>query len=100
MDEPFAALDEITRFRLNDDLLRAVARERLHRGLRHALGLRERVPVDARIAVMTSRPGRVLKEIGMDLPSERRTPCAAIRLSGAVRGGLGGVQRSLAGERA
>ncbi len=58
MDEPFAALDEITRFRLNNDLLA------LWRGLRKTVvfvthSVFESVYLSQRVLVMTSRPGRV-----------------------------------------
>jgi NitT/TauT family transport system ATP-binding protein len=65
LDEPFAALDEITRFRLNDDLLR----------LRDATGATivfvthsvfESVFLSDRIAVMTSRPGRIAETLRID----------------------------------
>ena len=47
MDEPFAALDEITRFKLNDDLV-ALWRELAHDGgVRHPFGVRVGLSVAA-----------------------------------------------------
>jgi NitT/TauT family transport system ATP-binding protein len=70
MDEPFAALDEITRFRLNNDLL----------ALWQSLGktvvfvthsVFESVYLSQRIVVMTPRPGRVSTELAVDAPYPR-----------------------------
>lgn len=62
LDEPFAALDEITRFRLNNDLLA------LWRSLRKTVifvthSVFESVYLSQRVVVMTSRPGRIAAEI-------------------------------------
>src|ERR1700735_3684347 len=70
MDEPFAALDEITRFRLNDDLLA------LWRNLRKTVifvthSVFESVYLSQRVIVMTSRPGRLGAEIPIDAPEPR-----------------------------
>jgi NitT/TauT family transport system ATP-binding protein len=64
MDEPFAALDEITRFRLNNDLLA------LWRNLRKTVifvthSVFESVYLSQRVVVMTSRPGRIATEISV-----------------------------------
>jgi NitT/TauT family transport system ATP-binding protein len=70
MDEPFAALDEITRFRLNNDLLT------LWRNLRKTVifvthSVFESVYLSQRVLVMTSRPGRIAAEIGIEAPEPR-----------------------------
>jgi NitT/TauT family transport system ATP-binding protein len=70
MDEPFAALDEITRFRLNDDLLA------LWQSLRKTVvfvthSVFESVYLSQRIVVMTPRPGRVFTEVVIDTPHPR-----------------------------
>src|SRR5438128_1178350 len=67
MDEPFAALDEITRFRLNNDLLS------LWRNLRKTVifvthSVFESVYLSQRVVVMTPRPGRLSAEIRIDAP--------------------------------
>jgi NitT/TauT family transport system ATP-binding protein len=64
MDEPFAALDEITRFKLNNDLLR------LWQDLRRTVifvthSVFESVYLSQRIVVMTPRPGRVFADIAI-----------------------------------
>ena len=67
MDEPFAALDEITRFKLNDDLV-ALWRE-LHMTVVFVThSVFESVFLSSRIVVMTSRPGRVSSELAIDTP--------------------------------
>ena len=71
MDEPFAALDEITRFKLNNDLLRALGALRLDGGLRHPFASSSRVYLSERIVVMAARPGRVFEEIAIDAPYPR-----------------------------
>ena len=70
MDEPFAALDEITRFKLNDDLLalwRRIGKTVVF--VTHSVF--ESVYLSQRIAVMTSRPGRVYAELRIDAPYPR-----------------------------
>ena len=70
MDEPFAALDEITRQKLNNDLL----------ALKAKIGCTvifvthsvfESVFLSDRIIVMAARPGRVVEEITVDAPYPR-----------------------------
>ena len=65
MDEPFAALDEITRFRLNNDLLllwQAMRQTAIF--VTHSVF--ESVYLSSRIIVMTPRPGRVFADIPID----------------------------------
>ena len=70
MDEPFAALDEITRFKLNNDLL-ALWRK-LHKTIVFVThSVFESVYLSQRILVMTSRPGRIGGEFRIDAPQPR-----------------------------
>ena len=65
MDEPFAALDEITRFKLNDDLL-ALWRELGMIVVFVTHSVFESVYLSQRVVVMTARPGRVSSELVVD----------------------------------
>jgi NitT/TauT family transport system ATP-binding protein len=70
MDEPFAALDEITRFKLNDDLIalwRALGKTIVF--VTHSVF--ESVYLSTRIVVMTARPGRVFTELTIGAPHPR-----------------------------
>jgi NitT/TauT family transport system ATP-binding protein len=65
MDEPFAALDEITRSKLNDDLLELFARQHLT-VIFVTHSVYESVFLSSRIVVMSSRPGRVTSDIPVE----------------------------------
>ncbi|MGI8525755.1 MAG: ABC transporter ATP-binding protein [Pseudolabrys sp.] len=70
MDEPSAALDEISRFSLNNDLL--ALWQMLKRTVIFVThSVFESVYLSQRIVVMTSRPGRVFTEIAIDAPYPR-----------------------------
>ena len=70
MDEPFAALDEITRFKLNNDLLELKAAINCTViFVTHSVF--ESVFLSDRIIVMAARPGRVIHELEVDTPYPR-----------------------------
>lgn len=70
LDEPFAALDEITRARLNDELLDLWR----VRGLTVVFvthSVWESVYLSSRIAIFSNRPGRVVGEVAVEAPAAR-----------------------------
>jgi NitT/TauT family transport system ATP-binding protein len=70
LDEPFAALDELTRFRLNEDLLRLWEEQRWTVVfVTHSVF--EAVFLSNRIVVMTPRPGRIVADLPIELPYPR-----------------------------
>ncbi|MEH2564204.1 ABC transporter ATP-binding protein [Bradyrhizobium sp. AZCC 2289] len=92
MDEPFAALDEITRFRLNNDLL-ALWRN-LHKTVIFVThSVFESVYLSQRVIVMTSRPGRISAEFRIDTPEPR---VEDFRMSAGYAGYCREVSRALA----
>jgi len=70
LDEPFAALDEITRFKLNDDLLR-LWRERRLTVLFVTHSVFESAFLSSRIVVMSARPGRIAADLPISFEAPR-----------------------------
>ncbi|MCL6299165.1 ABC transporter ATP-binding protein [Streptomyces kronopolitis] len=77
MDEPFAALDAITRDVLHDELTR-IWRETNLSVLFVTHNVREAVRLAERVVLMSSRPGRIAREWQVDIPQPRRIEDAAV----------------------
>ena len=100
MDEPFAALDEIARFKLNNDLLA------LWQSLRRTVvfvthSVFESVYLSQRILVMSPRPGRVVAEIAIPAayPRDEQFRTSA-EYAGYCRQVAQALAAAMAGERA
>jgi NitT/TauT family transport system ATP-binding protein len=91
MDEPFGALDEITRDRMNEELL-SIWRKTGKTVIFVTHSIDEAVLLSTRIVVMSARPGRIIEVIDSTLPAERnletREAPVAIELAHRVRLGL------------
>lgn len=70
MDEPFAALDEMTRSKLNNDVIRLASEHNLTViFVTHSVF--EAIYLSNRIAVMAARPGRVVADLTVNAPWPR-----------------------------
>jgi NitT/TauT family transport system ATP-binding protein len=92
MDEPFAALDEMSRDRLNEELLR-LREEQKWTVLFVTHSVAEAVFLSDRIIVLAPHPGRVAHELKVDLPSRD----AEARSSAAMDDCIGIVSKALRG---
>ena len=70
MDEPFGALDEMTRDRLNEELLR-LRTEQNWTAVFVTHSVAEAVFLSTRVIVLAPSPGRIAQEIAIDLPFPR-----------------------------
>jgi NitT/TauT family transport system ATP-binding protein len=91
MDEPFAALDELTRQSLNDDLLK-LAREDGITVIFVTHSVYESAYLSDRVVVMTPRPGRVTAQIAIEQPRDRT---AAYRLTPQFAEAAGKISSAL-----
>jgi NitT/TauT family transport system ATP-binding protein len=95
MDEPFAALDEMTRSKLNNDVVR-LAKENGLTVIFVTHSVFEAVYLSSRIVIMAARPGRVAADLAMETPwpreeSWRTSPefsAQAQRVSDVLKGTL------------
>jgi NitT/TauT family transport system ATP-binding protein len=90
-DEPFGALDEITRERLNDELLKLFI-EKQFAGLFITHSVSEAVYLSTRVIVMSGRPGRIVDtfDVPFDTPRDPE-----IRFTGEFAGLVGKVSHAL-----
>ena len=84
MDEPFGALDAMTRDLLHDELDR-ICTERSLTVLFVTHNVREAVRLGTRVVVLSSRPGRVIDEFAVPIQSPRRIDSAPVaELAGRI----------------
>jgi len=103
MDEPFGALDEITRHKLDSDLLGLWQQKKLT-VIFVTHSIYEAVYLSTRVVVMAARPGRLIDELSIDEPYPRgpefRVSTAfshhAKRLQDSLLRASGGVEGALA----
>ena len=91
MDEPFGALDEITRDRLNEELLRLWEKtQKTVVFVTHSIP--EAVFLSNKIVVMSARPGKIIDVIDTNFPKDRnldiRESKEFLKVSQLVREGL------------
>jgi NitT/TauT family transport system ATP-binding protein len=84
MDEPFGALDAMTRDLLHDEL-ESIWRDRGLSVLFVTHNVREAVRLGDRVVLLSSRPGRVVREYPVDIARPRRIEDTGVsRLSGEI----------------
>jgi len=91
LDEPFGALDELTRQRLNDELAQLLS-ERRFAALLVTHSVTESVFLSSRVAVLSARPGRVVETFQVPFPYPR---APLLRFSGAFSRLAGEVSECL-----
>lgn len=93
MDEPFGALDELTRDRMNDELLRIWQRTGTT-VLFVTHSIPEAVYLSQQVLVLSAHPGRLRAQVPIDLPAERsagiRDTAEFTAMAGTLRRLLGG----------